>query len=262
MNNFIFKYTTPILNNVDVKKLEKYLSTQYNALKLSSDKFTTLINSNRYFLSSKIFEGNEIFIIQSILISDGIINISLKISNDVNKIDFMVYKCITTEPSQEFWELIRKTDVLLTKKHRNICPTIRIACVYDSRNEQYYYFTQKNIDIMIKFLSSSNNIVSYNGDNFDKKIFQIQGKTSVWDKNSYDLFKKLFVRFNYMFTYDSVLKVNFNTTRLYNVKELSTINDQSTLKTYCHDDVKHIKEMYLLYKRSELKVPKIIYQNN
>lgn len=231
--------------------LRKYLQSQYGHMCKNKSRtlsfFIKFMNHNKYNYTHKFLKQNNIINLSAI--DDELIVQSVRTHYPNH---FLVLKIATSRVLKEFW----------SNNSSNSNPQLKIACVYDSRTDKYWFFNKNNIFDLFSLLLCGPRIVSYNGRRFDKRVLCIYGLKEWMNKNNvkwrgFDIFRKVYKKMDYMYSFESLIRANFNSGRKFSNSRILNLN-YTQLKELCHDDVKNIRKMYLLYQSHQLKVPKLI----
>lgn len=93
-------------------------------------------------------------------------------------------------------------------------PKMRVACLYDEQTDSYKYFTVKEVKSFINHIKKADEVISYNGNNFDipllRKHYGLRGNVPIKGKHidMWEIFRR---RAGYMVNLNEAVKVNFKT---------------------------------------------------
>ena len=276
------KYKEKYSSDEDKKKLMKILPA----------KFCDFVNKNRYIISSRFLARYHLIKIEFLkkeTAENKAPTIDIFIENDagdcVSGKHFMTYTVATNSLPKNFSLAVKKNDLEWIKRE---APAIKMVCVYDSRDKKIttYRNDKKSLTNLVKYLCSGPRIVSYNGDKFGFPILMVHTniiefmnnnniipgtsvnlnnqkltndslKTAQTFDNSYDLFAKLYQKLDFMYKLNDLIKVNFKKERKYSGAEITNLSNKK-LEEFCKSDVTYITELYKLFIKNNLKVPKVV----
>jgi hypothetical protein len=159
---------------------------------------------------------------------------------------------IETEPFSESFSNSKSE-----KERIKNAPRMRLACLYDEGENEYFYFTEKNVDTLIKRLIESDEVVSFNGTNFDLLVLKRHYKLTNQVPNNgkhIDMFEIMSEQAGFRVSLDKASRLNLNEKKHTSGKSMSELNTEK-LKQACQSDVSQTYRLWQKFDKGELKIP-------
>ncbi len=138
-------------------------------------------------------------------------------------------------------------------------PKLRIACVYDIHTNQYSYFEQKSADTLVTVLMNADEIVSFNGKNFDLLVLQrhhglSQNDADAMNRKHIDLCEEVEREVGYPLKLDKLSRINLEERKHTNGREMSAL-DLADLRAACRSDVSQTYRLFQKLVEGSLIIP-------
>jgi hypothetical protein len=161
---------------------------------------------------------------------------------------------IETEPfSQGF------LDAKTVADKTNEAPKMRIACVYEEKVDKYHYFDPTQAEALIKILSESEEVISFNGKEFDvlvlKKHYGLDHNNIPAKGTHVDIHEIMTDITGYRVSLNKAVDLNFGERKHTSGKSMVDL-DMEKLKEACRSDVKQTYRLWQLHDKGSLECPK------
>ncbi|MFN0317649.1 MAG: ribonuclease H-like domain-containing protein [Burkholderiales bacterium] len=159
---------------------------------------------------------------------------------------------IETEP---FSEAFQKAES--RAERRKHAPRFRLACAYIQETRKYRYFVPETATELISLLQRANEVISFNGKNFDILVLQrhhkLKGSTPEKGRHI-DLHKILSDEAGFRVSLNHAALINLREKKHTDGRKMNTLTLKE-LKIACRSDVRQTYRLWKLYEAGNLKVP-------
>lgn len=173
-----------------------------------------------------------------------------------NAKNLVVFDIETEQFSQAFVDA--KT---LEEKTKHV-PTMRVCCLFEERTGDYKYYTENNVKDLIAALRSADEIVTYNGENFDflvlKKHYGLKGLSSIIKKHT-DMFNIMVDGSGYWASLNDAALCNLGEHKHTKGRDMGAL-DLNELEEACKSDVSQTYRLWQKYMDGTLEYPQQRYR--
>lgn len=138
-------------------------------------------------------------------------------------------------------------------------PKMRLGCAYLQTARRYQFFTPGQVNDLIKLLSAADEIVSFNGDNFDffvlRRHYGLDPRVFRKAKHI-DMHKVLSTRAGFRVSLNRAAQLNFNESKIVKGRDMAILQGNA-LKSACKQDVRLTFKLWRSYSNGELEIPKL-----
>lgn len=138
---------------------------------------------------------------------------------------------------------------------------VSVACIYDSRSDQYLAFEEKELMRLEEYLKKANLVIGFNVRDFDMEVLQPYILTPVKNFPVLDLLVEFEKVRGHRISLQSVAQATLKTSKSgsgWDALQLYKDGKMEELKKYCLDDVRITKDVY----EYGLKYGKIFFISN
>ena len=145
------------------------------------------------------------------------------------------------------------------KEIRKLIP--KVVCAYSYQKNEYFFFTEDNIEELFKLFEKSSKIVGFNIIDFDYEVLVKYGLPKGIMEKTIDIFDLIRKETGNWYSLDRLSKENLGRGKKYKGKSLATMEGVS-LYEGCKADVQNTKELFDKWEKGELKYDKKRWQRN
>lgn len=149
------------------------------------------------------------------------------------------------------------------KERTKYAPKMRIACIYDESARKYRFFKPEHSKSLIKILKRANEIVTFNGKEFDilvlRQHYGLKGRVPQKGKHT-DIHEIMSKRAGFRVSLNRAVGLNFNESKHTSGRDIGKLN-LSKLKTACRSDVRQTYKLWKCYKEDSLRYPERSYSS-
>jgi DNA polymerase elongation subunit (family B) len=160
---------------------------------------------------------------------------------------------IETEPfSEEFLHATSETE------KTKYAPKMRLACLYDEKSDSYNFFMPENSDQLISILKECDEIISFNGKNFDILVLQQHYGLDITppiNGSHIDMHEIMSKLAGFRVSLDKAAQLNLGEKKHTNGRSMAEL-DINQLKVACQSDVTQTYKLWQLYNQGNLKNPR------
>jgi len=159
---------------------------------------------------------------------------------------------IETEP---FGKGFKEADSVKTRTRH--APRMRLACAFDEYRGAYRYFGPADGHALIELLQSADEIVSFNGKQFDllvlRRHYGLKGRIPLKGRHI-DLCEILTAKATFRVSLDGAVRLNLGERKHTDGRKMEALAD-SDLRTACQSDVRQTYRLFLRYREGTLAAP-------
>ncbi len=162
---------------------------------------------------------------------------------------------IETESFSKDFEKSKDNETRLTH-----APKMRLACVFDEK--KWYYFLPSEVSNLIKLLNSADEIITFNGKNFDELVLRKHyGLINAFPSNGIhiDIHQICFDEVGRRISLDKLVQLNLGERKYIEGKRMVELGI-SALKKACHSDVWQTYRLWKLWDKNKLFIPDSKFQ--
>lgn len=159
---------------------------------------------------------------------------------------------IETEPfSKDFKEAES------ARARAKFAPRMRLACAFDESSEAYRYFGPKGGRALSKLLQSADEVVSFNGKNFDlavlRKHYGMKGRVPLKGKHI-DLYEIMTTEAGFRVSLDAAVRLNLGERKHTDGRKMDALEPHD-LRVACESDVRQTYQLFLRHRNGTLTIP-------
>lgn len=130
---------------------------------------------------------------------------------------------------------------------------IAVVCIYSSREDKFYSFTEKQVPELIEKLKEATLIVGFNIINFDYRVIQPYTDFDLNTLKTYDILTEVYKKLGYRISLQNFAEATLGSSKSadgvqsvewYRAGEIQKVID------YCQQDVKVTRDLYLKLKKN------------
>jgi RNase_H superfamily len=138
-------------------------------------------------------------------------------------------------------------------------PKLRLACVFDIKSKRYSYYEPTSIDALITVLMKADQVISFNGKNFDLLVLQRHYRLRKSDlaeinRRHLDLCEEVERVAGMRFSLDKLSRKNLGESKHTKGREMVSLGTES-LRAACMSDVSQTYRLYLKFSDGSLRLP-------
>lgn len=142
---------------------------------------------------------------------------------------------------------------------RKHAPKLRLACIFDTSTGKYTYYRPQSVPRMIARLLKAEEIVSFNGKNFDLLVLRRHHRLSKRDadrlnRKHIDLCEEVEQEAGHRLSLDKLSKINLGERKHTDGRRMSSL-DLAGLRVACMSDVSQTYRLFLKFVEGSLMIP-------
>lgn len=159
---------------------------------------------------------------------------------------------IETEPfSAQF------NDAQSDATRKKYAPKMRVACVYDEKENKHLYFEPHEADDLVRILQEASEVISFNGKRFDvlvlRRHYKLRGKVPLKGRHI-DIHEILTGHAGFKVSLDKAVSINFGEKKHTDGRSKESL-DIEELKEACRSDVNQTYRLWIEHNNGTLKNP-------